>query len=76
MKTIWKQSLFRAMVWLSAEIILNCVGLDDLADYSEFIFEQKIMNISCNQATLTLSTFTISPQPHNYLLVTYFPTQI
>ncbi|MDJ0531744.1 MAG: hypothetical protein QNJ70_04465 [Xenococcaceae cyanobacterium MO_207.B15] len=46
MKTIWKQSLFRAMVWLSAEIILNCVGLDDLADYSEFIFERDIIALN------------------------------
>lgn len=41
MKGIWKQSLSRAIVWLAAEIILNCVGLDDLADYSEFVFERN-----------------------------------
>ena len=34
------------MVWLSAEIILNCVGLDDLADYSEFIFERDIIALN------------------------------
>ena len=37
---MWKQSLSRIIVWAAAEIILNCVGLDDLADYSEFIFER------------------------------------
>jgi hypothetical protein len=41
MKTIWKKSLARTMIWLAAEIILNCVGLDDLADYSEFVFERN-----------------------------------
>jgi hypothetical protein len=30
-------------VWLAAEILFNCVGLDHLADYSEFIFEQNIV---------------------------------
>ena len=37
MKVIWKEFLCKVMVWLAAEIILNCVGLDDLADYSEFV---------------------------------------
>ncbi len=41
MKAMWKQSLSRAIVWLATEIILNCVGLDDLADYSEFVFERN-----------------------------------
>ena len=45
MKPIWKQSLYRVIVWLVAEIILNCVGLDDLADYSEFIFEGNTINL-------------------------------
>ncbi len=36
----WKKELARTVVWLVAEILLNCLGLDDLADYSEFIFER------------------------------------
>jgi hypothetical protein len=43
MKIVWKKSLIRATVWLAAEIILNCVGLDDMADYSEFVFERPII---------------------------------
>jgi hypothetical protein len=27
------------MLWLVIEIILNLVGMDDLVDYSEFLFE-------------------------------------
>jgi hypothetical protein len=38
---MWKQSLSRIIVWFAAEVILNCVGLDDLADYSEFVFERN-----------------------------------
>ena len=44
MKVIWKQNLYRVIVWLAAEIILNCVGLDDLADYSEFVFERNTID--------------------------------
>lgn len=38
---MWKRSLSRIVVWLAAEIILNFVGLDDMADYSEYIFERN-----------------------------------
>ena len=41
---MWKQSLSRIIVWVAAEVILNCVGLDDLADYSEFVFERNTIN--------------------------------
>ncbi|MBE9046217.1 hypothetical protein IQ255_17695 [Pleurocapsales cyanobacterium LEGE 10410] len=43
---MWKQSLSRILVWLAAEVILNCVGLDDLADYSEFVFERNIIALN------------------------------
>ena len=38
---MWKRSLSKIIVWLAAEIILNFVGLDDMADYSEYIFERN-----------------------------------
>jgi short-subunit dehydrogenase len=38
----------KVIVWLAAEIILNCVGLDDLADYSEFVFERQDMMFALN----------------------------
>ncbi|MEM8808856.1 MAG: hypothetical protein AAGF01_22790 [Cyanobacteria bacterium P01_G01_bin.38] len=31
----------RTLVWLTAEVILTLLGIDDLADYSEFIFERN-----------------------------------
>lgn len=31
----------KTVIWLAAEILLNCLGMDDLADYSEFIFESN-----------------------------------
>ena len=41
-KTIWKQVVYRTGVWLAFEIWLNLIGLDDIADYSEFIFAQEL----------------------------------
>ncbi|MEO0433085.1 MAG: hypothetical protein AAF151_15475 [Cyanobacteria bacterium J06656_5] len=32
----------RAVIWLVAEICLSSLGIDDLADYSEFLFEKSI----------------------------------
>ncbi|MDJ0589801.1 MAG: hypothetical protein QNJ72_07365 [Pleurocapsa sp. MO_226.B13] len=43
---MWKQSISRIIIWLAAEIILNCVGLDDLADYSEFVFERNTITLN------------------------------
>ncbi|MEL6160764.1 MAG: hypothetical protein AAFQ40_01530 [Cyanobacteria bacterium J06623_5] len=37
LKTLFPRLLF----WLAAEIVLNLVGLDNLADYSEFITGQS-----------------------------------
>ena len=41
MKVKWKTLLFRVSVWVTVEISLNLLGLDSLADYSEFVFERN-----------------------------------
>ena len=33
----WKQLSVKIVVWLAAKVLLNCLGLDDLADCSEFV---------------------------------------
>lgn len=40
MKTQRKQLFTKAVAWLVAEVVLNLAGLDNLADYSEFVFDQ------------------------------------
>jgi hypothetical protein len=45
MNVKWRKLLIRGSLWLTLEIILNCVGIDDIADYSEYVFER-------NQTTL------------------------
>ena len=41
----------KAVIWLAAEILFNFLGIDDLADYSEFIFEN---NSDQNASKLTI----------------------
>lgn len=41
MSVKWRKLLLRGSIWLALEITLNCVGIDDIADYSEYIFERN-----------------------------------
>ena len=50
----WKRLFLESMVWLAAEIILTSIGLDDLADYSEYHITSKQGAIS--QLVHTLPT--------------------
>lgn len=38
-----KTLLTKTLVWLAIEILLNLVGLDDLAAYGEFVFERYLV---------------------------------
>ncbi len=46
MKTRCEKRLFQITFWLVTEILLNLLGLDNMADYSEFVFKYKIMTLS------------------------------
>ncbi len=37
----WQKLLVKISFWLVTEIVLNLLGIDDLADYSEFVYEKK-----------------------------------
>lgn len=37
-----RKALTKLLIWLAAEIALNLLGLDELADYSEFVFQDKV----------------------------------
>ncbi|EAZ88716.1 hypothetical protein [Crocosphaera chwakensis] len=41
MQVKWKKLLLYLFITLMSEILLNFLGLDDLADYSEFIFQKS-----------------------------------
>lgn len=36
----WRVVLCRLSIWVAAEIIFSLLGIDDLADYSEFLWEK------------------------------------
>jgi hypothetical protein len=46
MQVRWKKLLSQIMVWLVVEIILNLLGLDNLADYGEFVFDKDAIAIA------------------------------
>lgn len=39
-KIRWKHLILHAIVWIVVELFLGWVGLDDLADYGEFVFRE------------------------------------
>lgn len=46
MSPVIRTLLPKLLFWLTLEIILNLVGLDNLADYSEFISNKMTGNIT------------------------------
>jgi hypothetical protein len=40
MNVRWKKLLVQTTLWFVAEIWFNFLGIDDLVDYSEFIFQR------------------------------------
>lgn len=45
MQAQWQKILVKLTFWLIIEILLNLLGLDSLADYSEFLFEGKAIAV-------------------------------
>jgi hypothetical protein len=41
MRILQSRLLFKIAFWLFAEIALTFVGLDDMADYSEFLLQSR-----------------------------------
>lgn len=52
MKIHWKTALLKTIVWIAAEIVLNCLGVDTLADYSEFLHDQEAISLNYYQPAL------------------------
>ena len=53
MKIYWKKLSTTILFWLFSEIGLNFIGLDNLADYGEFIGQQ---NLSLDQLCSKVSS--------------------
>lgn len=37
----WKFIFYRLLIWVVAEVVFSMLGVDDLADYSEFLLERS-----------------------------------
>lgn len=46
MKIKYHQLLIKLLTWFVAEVVLSYVGLDNLADYSEYLKEQTTVSIA------------------------------
>ena len=47
----WRKSLIYILIWFATEIILNLLGIDELADYGEFVFQKdSVITISSWQS--------------------------
>lgn len=57
MKVYWKTLILNIGSWIVAEIILNFVGLDNLANYSEFLYK-PYLSAQAYETSIVLGRFT------------------
>lgn len=50
----WQTLISKLLFWLMVEIILNLVGLDNVADYSEFLLGDRTISIPTPQQVINL----------------------
>ena len=67
-RTIWQQVLCKTGVWLAVEVWLNIIGLDNMADYCEFLFTQDLdLNLKNRRTVkITESTPQFCPKISNF----------
>lgn len=54
MQVKWENLAMKGMVWLTAEILLGWAGLDNLADYGEFVAGDHSITQQCRQGQIAL----------------------
>jgi len=55
MKIRGRKLLFATAIWLSLEIILTVLGLDDLADCSEYLFNKHSLKLLTYSQSLLIA---------------------
>jgi hypothetical protein len=55
MKVCWQKLLLKVIFWLAIEIYFNSLGVDTIADYSEFISNQKSSYLATNSLSLLIT---------------------
>ncbi|MFM2313053.1 MAG: hypothetical protein RLZZ04_2329 [Cyanobacteriota bacterium] len=43
----WKKLIFKVGIWIALEVVFSYVGVDTIADYSEYIFDRNLITVSC-----------------------------
>lgn len=43
MQIKWQKLFFKISLWLLVEVVFTFIGIDDLADYSEFLLMPKVI---------------------------------
>ncbi len=51
MQVKWKTLIAKVAVWIVLELILNLLGLDQLANYSEFLFHPRTTSLTSALST-------------------------
>ena len=52
MNSNWQTFIFKITFWLFLEIFLGALGLDGMADYSEFVFDKKALRHRSTRITV------------------------
>ncbi len=63
MQVKWKVFILNIAVWMFLELLLNLLNLDQMADYSEFLFHPPSITLT---SVISLSLTTGSLFPNNF----------
>ncbi len=54
MNVKWSKLVLKTIIWLSAEMYLTAIGLDNMADYGEFVQYRDLVQIAQVSTSLGL----------------------
>lgn len=55
METRWGNLIIKITIWLAAEVFLTAIGIDDIADYSEFLIHRESQFAHQNKVQIIVS---------------------
>ncbi|MUL37184.1 hypothetical protein [Gloeocapsopsis dulcis] len=59
MNILWKNLLIKTVLWLVVETLLSLLGLDNVADYSEFVFGRDYTTAGYIQPAIHQNSFVL-----------------
>ncbi|WP_019503503.1 hypothetical protein [Pleurocapsa sp. PCC 7319] len=60
MQVKWKKLIVKTTVWLFIEVLFSFLGLDNLADYSEFVFEKYLADSDSRKSSLIVDNLAMT----------------